>query len=97
MDRISSLLPKVLQKRGLQAQATASHIVHIAQEWLRQALPQFSADLHVERYSDATLYISAAHSIAAQECQQVLPLLKIYLQKEGGVKNLEGIQLTRAR
>ncbi len=96
MDRLDTLLPKILQRRGLHQQATASLMVHQAQEWLRNALPQFARDLVVLHVKDSVLQISAANSIAAQECHQVLSLLKEYLQRDCKHVTLEGIQITRS-
>lgn len=97
MDRVDSLLAQVLHRRGLQSQATASLVVHQAQEWLQRTLPRFSTDLRAKQLKDGTLIVEAANSIAAQEGQQQLPLLKAYLQEECGHKTLEMVQLVRER
>ncbi len=97
MDRLNTVLSKVLQRRGLHGQATASMIVHQAQEWLVNALPQFARDLRVLHIKDGTLAIASANSIAAQECQQVVPLLKEYLIRDCKHAQLESIQIMRER
>ncbi|MBI3618994.1 DUF721 domain-containing protein [Candidatus Peregrinibacteria bacterium] len=79
MDSLQSVLPKVLRKRGLYAHAQSAQVVHLAQRWLEQALPSFAAFVRVHTLSHATLTIACSHSIAAQECQQVAPMLREFL------------------
>ena len=82
MDHISSLLPRVLKKRGLHGQALASLAVHHAQAWLASHLPEHAGVLLVKKLSDGTLHISAENSIAAQECSFRSEELKRFLQRE---------------
>ena len=96
MDRISSFLPNVLRKRGLQKHAEASFIVQQAQRWLSEKLPKLIQDIHVASFKDATLTVSCAHSIAAQECHQVAQELAAYLCSECGVKELTEVRCVRA-
>ncbi len=95
MDRISTLLPKVLEKRGLQKHAEASFIVQQAQAWLADRLPAFVHDLRASSFKDGSLLVSCAHSIAAQECNQVAEELAAYLRSECGAKKLEGVRCVR--
>jgi len=97
MDRLNTLLTQVLNRRGLQGQATASLAVYQAQDWLNRTLPAFASDLKASQLKDGILLIEAGNSIAAQECQQQLSLLKDYLQKECGLTHIEGVQLLRDR
>jgi len=97
MDRLSLLLPGILHKRGLHSQAKASLVVHQATEWLHGALPLFITDLDVLKFADGTVTIAAKNSIAAQECQQVLPLLQEYLVKDCQQTGIESLQITRQR
>jgi hypothetical protein len=69
MDHISHLLAGVLRKHGLHGQATASLIVHRAQEWISGHLPEVAAMLRVRTVSDGILHIEAETGIAAEECQ----------------------------
>ena len=95
MDSLRSLLPKVLNKRGIATQAHASLVVHKAQEWLLQVLPALSAELKVQKVQDRVLVIECSNSIAAQECSQLSARLLEYLQKECG-KAPERVQTVRS-
>ena len=97
MDHLSSILPFVLRKRGLHHHATAALVTHKAAEWLKLALPGLSDQLHPDHVKDGVLTISASHSIAAQECNSLLPSLKEYLLRECGEKSVREVRLVRTR
>ena len=97
MDSLSSILPKVLHRRGLHGHAVAALATHKAGDWLRAALPHCFEQLHVQSLKDGVLTISADHPIAAQECSPLLPALTEYLQREcKGVKVRE-VRMVRSR
>ena len=97
MDSLSSILPKVLHKRGLHGHATAALVTHKAQEWLRLALPALASSLRVEHLKDGVLTIATAHAIAAQECLPLLPSLTEFLQRECKGSSVRDVRLVRAR
>ena len=97
MDSVQNILTKVLHRRGLKTQASASLVTFKAQQWLANALPKFASLLTVDKLQDGTVTISAGHSIAAQECQQILPALRFYLQRECKSERVEEIRLVRER
>ena len=97
MDSLQSILPKVLNRRGLRTEADASFVVYRAQQWLAVALPRFADALLVTTFSHSTLNISSRHGIASQECQQLLSALQDYLRRECGVKTAPAIRLVRER
>lgn len=69
MDKVSSLLPKVLQKRGLKNEVDASHIVHIANMWLKEhGAPD---DASATKYQNRVLVIEVSTPVSAQECHGV--------------------------
>src|SRR3989344_4092473 len=66
MDKISALLPKVLQKRGLKDEVDASHIVHITNAWLKEnGAPE---DATATKYQNRVLMIEVSTPVSAQEC-----------------------------
>lgn len=66
MDRVSFLLPKVLRKRGLKDEVDASHVVHIANMWLKEhGAPD---DATATKYRDGALVIEVSTPVSAQEC-----------------------------
>ncbi len=67
MDRLSSLLPSALKKRGLHQVAVASTVVLAAQRWLATEFAQHASALRVRSYKDATLHIDAENPIALSE------------------------------
>lgn len=98
MDRISSLIPKVLQKRGIYGQADAALLKHQAMNWLHGKMPELyeSGDIRVQHFKDNVLHIATNHSIAAQECSAVSEALAEYLRKDCGHARLEAIRVGRA-
>lgn len=97
MDSLSSILPRVLQKRGLHGHAMAAMVTHRAQEWLHAALPHCIAQLHVESLKDGVLTIASAHPIAAQECMPLLPSLTEFLQRECKGCTVREVRMIRTR
>ncbi len=97
MDQLSSILPRVLHKRGLHGQATAAHVTHKAMEWLKMALPGVASQLQVDTFKDGVLTINSSHSIAAQECMPLLPSLTEFLLRECKGVTIREIRVTRAR
>lgn len=98
MDRLSKILPSVLGKRGLKAEADAALVLHRAKEWLRERLPQLKASITPSTLQeDGTLLIACLHSSAAQECLAALPHLKIFLREECGFLPVRSIRLIRSR
>jgi len=98
MDHIRTLLPKVLQKRGIYGQADASLLKHQAMNWLHEKMPGLceSGDIRVQHFKDNVLHIATNHSIAAQECSAVSEALAEYLRKDCGHSRLETIRVGRA-
>lgn len=97
MDSLSSILPRVLQKRGLHGHAMAALVTHRAHDWLRAALPHCIDQLRVEHLKDGVLTIAAQHPIAAQECMPLLPSLKEFLQRECKGVAVREVRVTRTR
>lgn len=97
MDSLQSLLPKVLRKRGLQAQASASLVTFQAQRWLEKELPAFKEAVKVTTFTDTVLSVSCAHSIAAQECHHLSRALKEFLLQECPSAAVSEIRLLRSR
>jgi len=97
MYSIRSVLPQVLRKRGLMRHAEASRLTFVAERWLAATLPALRGALAVERVQDGTLMIGCSHSIAAQECQFVVPALLTHLQRECGAQALTEVRVVRTR
>ncbi len=97
MDSLSSILPKVLHRRGLHAHATAALATHKAHDWLKAALPHCIDQLHVDSLKDGVLTISASHSIAAQECLPFLEGLKEFLLRECKGSKVREVRMMRSR
>lgn len=90
MDRVSFLLPKVLQKRGLKDEVDASHVVHIANLWLkRHGAP---TDAAATKYQNGAVIVTVGNSMSAQEChglsQNLLQELRITFSSLGFEKIL---------
>lgn len=93
MDRVSFLLPKVLQKRGLKDEVDASHLVHFANAWLReQKAPE---DALVAKYRNGVVVITVENSTSAQECYELSEDLLQALHKKFVLLPLEKIHILR--
>ena len=97
MDHISTLLPKVLRKRGLKDEVDASQITFVAQRWLTESLPDFSEAITVTKYAEKTVFIEVKHSIAAQECYACTDDLLHYLKNKHPGLPIERIRILRKR
>lgn len=85
MERAGSLLPKILRKRGLFDEATASLVVHRAQTWLKQAFPDLAGAYAPKTLEDGVLTIAASHPIAQQEGALRAAELLAYLQEDPAI------------
>ena len=70
MDKISQLIPKVLEKKGLKDQASASYAVYLAIDWLHAQSGALGEHCIVTTLKDQVLTIECLHSIAMQEIHQ---------------------------
>ncbi|TSC60640.1 MAG: hypothetical protein Greene041662_191 [Candidatus Peregrinibacteria bacterium Greene0416_62] len=82
MDHLSSLIPKVLRKRGLYDEANASMIVYRAKKWLEESHPEPASMLQPHALKDGTLTVICEHSLAQQEGTLLAPELLRFLQRD---------------
>lgn len=95
MDRMFTIIPGVLNRRGLKDHAIGALVVHKAKQWMTKRLP-FCADvLHVTKVQDGVLFILCDHSIALQECSGVIPELKEFLAKECPFMPVSEVRIVR--
>jgi thiamine phosphate synthase YjbQ (UPF0047 family) len=90
MDHLSSILPKVLRKRGLHGHANAAFVTMKAQQWITQAIPEITDLVSVPSVAEGTLRIVCTHSVAVQEVSNVKEDLLRYLDSAcpQAVKNI---------
>lgn len=69
MDRLSTLLPKVLRKRGIKDEADAALVVHAANQWLQQQGGILASSVATMRYSGNSLTLCTQSSVAAEEAR----------------------------
>jgi len=79
MDRAFSILPKVLNKRGLADAAYSALVLERVSAWIGQELPDHASTLHPVQIKDGALIIEGSHSIAVAECSSQCPELLTYL------------------
>lgn len=82
MERLSSLLPTALKKRGLHQVAVASSVVLAAQRWIDSELAATASALHARTVRDAVLSIDADNPIALSEMNRRVPMLLQRLQQQ---------------
>jgi|GEM_PF-868972 hypothetical protein len=96
MDKISHLIPRVLGKRGLKGEASASYITYIATNWIERTLPTFKHNLEVTKLQDGRLVIESSHPIASQELSLKIEELKSNINAHEGI-NINEIMITRSK
>lgn len=95
MDKLSLVLPKVLQKRGLAKHANGALVAHRAKDWLGKKLPQLETFVKVARIQDGVLFLSCSHSVALQECQGSVAELLQYLRVECPFEPILDVRVVR--
>lgn len=97
MDRLSLILPKVLNKRGLQTQVLASLVTLKCREWIAANMGKVASMLTVTSHSDGWLEIDAANAIALSECTQRQAEMLESLRAQLPEARILGVRIVRAR
>ncbi|MDD5054801.1 MAG: DciA family protein [Candidatus Peribacteraceae bacterium] len=97
MDRAFSILPKVLNHRGLADAAYSGLILQRASAWIREQLPDYAASLHPSQLKDGVLMIEGSHSIAVAECSQHCQDLLAHLASAVPEAPVRSVRVVRAR
>lgn len=71
MDRVSSLLQSVLNRRGLASHAEGALAVFRAKQWMDTHSPHISGYVHVQNVRDGEMVIACDNAIAMQECRSM--------------------------
>lgn len=95
MDRVFSVLPKVLNKRGLQQHAEGALVVHRVERWVSKRLPDLGACVHVKKVQDGVVFLTCTHSVALQECRALIPDLKAYIASECAFAKISDVRIAR--
>lgn len=97
MDRLGSLLPKVLNKRGLGEQANAARICWLANEWLQDKMPTVAELLQAVKFANNELCIESQHAVASQEGQLVSADLLAFLREKCPEIQIDTIRIIREK
>jgi len=97
MQHISQILPRVLEKYGLKADADASVVLMKATTWLRERLGELGEDVRASTLVAAVLTVEVASPIAAQECHALHRDLVASLRREVPNVKVERVRIVRAR
>ena len=95
MDKISFVLPKVLQRRGLAKHANGALVAHRTKHWLDEHLPQMEAFVRVARIQDGVIFLSCTHSVALQECQGAAAELLQFIRIECPFEPILDVRVVR--
>jgi len=96
MDRLSQILPGVLQSKGLKQHADAALVLHRARAWIAEHLPGIRASVTPRAMQeDGMLLVACDDAAAAQQCIDALPHLKVFLREECGFLPVRTIRLVR--
>lgn len=85
MDRLSSLLPKVLRKRGIQSQVQEALVIHCAKRWFHERFPSLQGMISVSKYENGVLFIECTEDPALQACRGSFADVSGFLLKETGI------------
>ena len=96
MEHISTLLPKVLRKRGIKDEADASLVTFAAERWLKEYAEDIVPQVQATKFMDRTLFLKVESSIAAQECYARNEELLLHLRKEFPAIPCEKVCILRA-
>jgi hypothetical protein len=95
MDKLSNLIPRVLRRRGLNDEATASYVTYLANQWIEDNLVEHKASLHVFKLTGCKLFIHSDHPIASQELSLVQEQLTTYLNSHEAMA-IDEIMISRS-
>lgn len=95
MDHVSTILGKVLKKRGLHSHAEASLIVKDTQNWLQEHMAALAERIRVQKYTDGVLHLTCTDSIALQELHEHTIQLQEYLRANNHAE-LQDVRCMRA-
>jgi hypothetical protein len=96
MDRVSSFLTTVLNRRGLTAHAEGALAKIRAENWLSEHLPEIRPFTHIRGSKDGQLVISCENAIAMQECQSIADSLLLELKRDSACGSIRSIRVERA-
>lgn len=96
MERVRTILPKVLLKRGLARHAISSSLILQSREWLHSALPHMAQFIEPATFSDGILTIRCEHSIAVHECHGASAALLTFLEREFPEVRIVSIRVIRS-
>jgi len=96
MDRISSFLTNVLQKRGLADHAKGALATLRARDWITEQLPQISSYIKVKGIKEGEIVIACENAIAMQECRSASEGLLQELRKDSSCGVVRSIRVERA-
>lgn len=96
MERLFHLLPKALNKRGLQEHAQSALLIHRTQQWLEKRFPVTAPNIHTRHIKDGVLTVACDHAIALQECQASLGDLMENLKTECPFVRIREVRFVRS-
>ena len=97
MDRVFSILPRVLRQRGLSSAAFSGLILERASAWIRERLPEHASHLRPLQVKDGILTIEGGHSIAVMECSGCSEELLKYLADTMPDVPVKAVRVVRGR
>ncbi len=96
MDRLSSVLPKILQRRGLKQLADASTLILRANEWIAAHMGMQAAVIGARTFADGTLFIEAENGIALSEMSRKADALLTFLKTKIPEIAVQSVRCTRS-
>jgi hypothetical protein len=96
MDRVSSFLTTVLNRRGLRPHAEGALAALRAKGWIAEHLPQVSSFIHIRGMKEGEMVISCENAIAMQECHAIADSLIQELKRDNACGMVRSIRVERA-
>lgn len=84
MDRLSTILPRTLQKHGFAEEAKAALLTHRASTWIASRLPALAQYCRVRKCEGIDITVETTHPAVAQELSRRVCELQEHLSAKDG-------------
>lgn len=95
MERLASMLPAALRRRGLYEQGQAALAVTRATQWIAAQAPALAQHVRVRHLKDGVLTVACDSPVAMQEMQALAHRLEAELH-DGRTARCSGVRVQRA-
>lgn len=95
MDRVSSLLPAVLHRRGLHQHAVTAQALGTLRTWFINKAPALADAVTFVRIQQGEVHVHARHGVAVQEASELREELLAYARQAFPSLSIVRVRITR--